>query len=479
MPQPASIQVVAHAPKKPVELIAMVIGHSSARLPRVVEAAAARMAKGEGPAREMLLTPEGRYLLIKPEEKPWLIGGEAWRILGGRIAEAVRTAKVTTAEILVGGKAEIPALVEGLILGDYRFDQLRSGKEAERKPLTIHLPGHSGIIEAIAAGTATARAQNLARELCDLPPNLLNPEIFAKRALAELRGLSVQTKTIAGCAALRRAGFPGLAQVGQAGSAAPHLIELHWRPRGVAPGARSVRLALVGKGITFDSGGISLKPGDKMWEMKADMSGAAAVLAAMTQIARDKVPVAVDAYLCLAENMPDSLAQRPGDIYKARNGKSIHVDNTDAEGRLVLADVLTYACERGATHVVDVATLTGACVVALGEGIGGLMGRGEGFLELVRSAGLDVGEEHWPLPLYGEYRELLDHPHADINNIGGRWGGAITAGLFLAEFVPDTVKWAHLDIAGPAIRTGGWRYYAKGMTGFSTRTLVNLARKLA
>ena len=209
------------------------------------------------------------------------------------------------------------------------------------------------------------------------------------------------------------------------------------------------------------------------------MSAAAAVLAAMPWLARERLPLDVTGYLCLAENMPDSLAQRPGDIYRARNGKSIHVDNTDAEGRLVLADVLTYAGERGATHIIDVATLTGACMVALGDRMGGLLGRSEAFLQSVRAAGQEVGEEFWPLPLYGDYRGLLDHPHADINNVGGRYGGTITAALFLSEFVPEGVSWAHLDIAGPAIQSGGWRYYAKGMTGFATRTLMRLASKLA
>jgi leucyl aminopeptidase len=177
--------------------------------------------------------------------------------------------------------------------------------------------------------------------------------------------------------------------------------------------------------------------------------------------------------------MPDKNAQRPGDIYRARNGKYIHVDNTDAEGRLVLADVLTYAAEKGATHVVDIATLTGACLVALGDKISGLLGRNQTFLDQVRAAGQDVGEEYWQLPLYGEYRALLDHPHADINNTGGRNGGTITAAIFLSEFIPDTVKWAHLDIAGPAMQSGGWRYYAKGMTGVATRTLARIAHKLA
>ncbi|MFM2092139.1 MAG: Cytosol aminopeptidase, partial [Planctomycetota bacterium] len=194
------------------------------------------------------------------------------------------------------------------------------------------------------------------------------------------------------------------------------------------------------------------------------MGGAAAVFAAMKAIAVLAPPVPVTAYLALAENMPDSKAQRPGDIYVTRKGISVHVDNTDAEGRLVLADVLTYACEKGATHLVDVATLTGACMVALGDRVAGLFSRHDDWAGQVRAAGQAVGEELWRLPLHGEYRSLMDHPHADINNIGGRFGGA--------------VKWAHLDVAGPVIQTGGWRYYAKGMTGFATRSLVRIAEDL-
>jgi leucyl aminopeptidase len=263
--------------------------------------------------------------------------------------------------------------------------------------------------------------------------------------------------------------------VGKAGSAPPAMLEIRYVPK-KARGKH--RLALVGKGITFDTGGISIKPGAGMWEMKGDMGGAAAVLGAMKLIAQERPTLPVTGYCALAENMPDSGAVRPGDIYKTRSGKWVHVDNTDAEGRLVIGDVLTYACEQGATHLVDVATLTGACLVALGDRIAGLLGRDEAWLKEVRAAGQESGEEFWPLPLYGEYRSLLDHPHADINNIGGRYGGTITAALFLAEMVDPKVKWAHCDIAGPAIQTGGWRYYTKGMTGFSTRTLARLAHKL-
>jgi leucyl aminopeptidase len=455
------------------DLTVVVIGHCAARLPKLVNAQAVRIAKGEASAPMLLVAGEGSFLLVKPDEKAWLVGGDNWRLLGREIVDAMRTSRAKTATVLLQGKTANPqALVEGLVLGDYRYNALRSGKEGKRSQLTVRLPGHAAAVE---DGSSIAQCQNLARELSDTPPNLLDPQTFAARAKSELRASGLSVKVTSGTRQLRKAGFPGLAQVGMAGSAEPALVEIHYQPKR-AKGSK--RLALVGKGITFDSGGISLKPGDKMWEMKADMSGAAAVLAAMKHIAISRPDIPVTGYLCLAENMPDRNAQRPGDIYRARNGKFIHVDNTDAEGRLVLADVLTYACEEGATHLVDVATLTGACMVALGDRIGGMMGRHPAFLDNVRAAGQEVGEELWPLPLYGEYRSLLDHPHADLNNTGGRYGGAITAGIFLSEFVPDGVKWAHLDIAGPAIQTGGWRYYAKGMTGFSSRTLMRLPHRL-
>ncbi|MBA2479698.1 MAG: leucyl aminopeptidase family protein [Planctomycetes bacterium] len=468
--------IIDAKPIKKPDLTVVIVGHSAAKLPKLIEAQAARMAKGNGGGPSNMITADGRYLLLKPDEKAWLVGGENWRLLGRDIADALRSGKLESALVLAHGRsANVQALVEGIALGDYRFNLCRSGKESKRSRIEVHIPGHGPAIE---AGLLTSGAQNLARELADTPPNLLNPQTFAARARAELSGTGIDVRITSGANALRKAGFPGLAQVGMAGSAEPCLVEMHYKPGKKRKSKKDVRLALVGKGITFDSGGISLKPGDKMWEMKGDMSGAAAVLGAMSWIAEHEPGIPISGYLCLAENMPDRTAQRPGDIYQARNGKWIHVDNTDAEGRLVLSDVLTYAGERGATHIVDVATLTGACMVALGDRMGGLMGRGDAFLQSVRAAGQEAGEEFWQLPLYGEYRSLLDHPHADLNNIGGRFAGAITAGIFLSEFVPENTQWAHLDIAGPAIQSGGWRYYAKGMTGFATRTLIRLAQKL-
>ena len=453
------------------DLTVVVVGHASVRLPKLVEAIAARIAKGEVAAPQHIYATDGRFLLIKPEAKPWLAGGEAWRACGRDVVDCLRAHKLSTATVhAAGATAEIQALAEGCLLADYRFIRWRSGKDAKRAPIAVHLPGHA---EAVAAAALVAGAQNLARDLADAPPNELHPQSFVERARAAVAGTGMAIEVVSGVKALRKAGFPGLVQVGMAGSSEPALVVIRYQPKKAKKGG--AKLALVGKGLTFDSGGISIKPGDKMWEMKADMSGAAAVLGAMTAIAGMKPAVPVTGYLCLAENMCDSLAQRPGDIYRARNGKTIHVDNTDAEGRLVLADVLTYAAEQGATHIVDVATLTGACLVALGDKVAGLFSRHDDWADQVRQSAGAAGEDCWRLPMHGEYRSMLDHPHADINNIGGRYGGSITAAIFLSEFVPETVKWAHLDIAGPAIQTGGWRYYAKGMTGFSTRTLIRLA----
>jgi leucyl aminopeptidase len=237
------------------------------------------------------------------------------------------------------------------------------------------------------------------------------------------------------------------------------------------------RLALVGKGITFDTGGISIKPADKMWEMKGDMSGGAAVLFAMKAIGKLRPSVDVVGIVPTAENTPDANAQLPGDVFFAKNGKSIMVDNTDAEGRLILTDGLFQAGEEGATHIVDIATLTGACVRALGPSIAGAMGNSRDLIQAVIRSGRNHGEDFWELPLHPEYKEMIKAPCADVNNTGGPLAGAITAGLFLQEFVPEGAAWAHLDIAGPFIREKEWKYYEAGAIGFGLKTLVDLAQR--
>jgi leucyl aminopeptidase len=214
-----------------------------------------------------------------------------------------------------------------------------------------------------------------------------------------------------------------------------------------------------------------------MWEMKGDMSGGAAVLAAMQAIGKLKPPVNVIGIVPAAENSPDANAQRPGDIFRAKNGKTIMVDNTDAEGRLILTDGLFVAGQEKATHIVDAATLTGACVRALGPSIAGIMGNSPELIDAVVASGRNHGESYWELPLPEEYKEMLKSPYADINNIGGAVAGASTAGLFLQEFVPEDTAWAHLDIAGPFLMEKNWKYYEPGGVGFGTKTMVDLAER--
>jgi leucyl aminopeptidase len=236
-------------------------------------------------------------------------------------------------------------------------------------------------------------------------------------------------------------------------------------------------VALVGKGVTFDTGGISIKPADKMWEMKGDMSGGAAVIYAMKAIGKLRPDVNVTGIIPTAENSPDANAQRPGDIFYAKNGKSIMVDNTDAEGRLILTDGLHLAGESKATHILDIATLTGAIVRALGDSIAGVMGNNPDLIRAVIQSGRNHGESFWELPLPEEYKDLIKAPCADWNNTGGPTAGALTAGLFLQEFVPPGTAWAHLDIAGPYLKEKNWKYYEAGAIGFGLKTLVDVVER--
>lgn len=452
------------------QLVAVVSDHCSVDLPGVVVEEMRRLSADKKRETSCVVTEAGTYLVVKLPDKHWLVGGEKWRLTGQRIAASVRANGFTSACVPIDAAPEdVRALVEGIVIGDYAFDAFRRSADSRRERITIRIPGYGS---AIRRALAVAEPQNTAREFLDLPANVLNPATFVRRARRACRGSGLQTRVTQGLRALEEARFPGLVQVGKAGSAEPALLEMHYRPRRRS----ATKLALVGKGITFDSGGLSLKPPPTMPSMKADMAGAGAMLGAMLMIARLKPRIAVSAYMALAENMPGSGACRPGDIYVARNGKSIHIQSTDAEGRLVLSDTLTFACERGATHIVEASTLTGACMVALGNSVAALMANDDAWAGEVRAAGLRVGEEFWQLPLYGEYREQLEHPHADLNNTGGRWAGTITAGIFLSEFVSKGVKWAHCDIAGKAFREDrAWRYYAKGATAFGARTFAELA----
>lgn len=459
----------------------LIVGHTTASTTGVVEAEAARLASGASDGPLLVATEAGHVLLVKPKAQSWATGHDEWRILGSDIAAELRRTGLESALIDVSAEREqVQALVEGVLLGDYRFTACRSGKAAKRSKLSVRVPGYKA---AVTAAVQVAEAQNLAREVTNAPGNILTPTEFVARARKAFRGTGVSISATSGVTALTKAGFPGLVQVGKGSATPPVLLEVRYRPESgkKGKGAKSTKakagqphLALVGKGITFDSGGISLKPGPGMWAMKADMGGAAAVLGGMSLIAQAKPNFPVTAYFALAENMPDATAQKPGDTWQARNGTWVHVDNTDAEGRLVLADVLTYACEQGATHMLDFATLTGAAIIALGDKVAAIMGRHPEWTGKVRSAGAAVGETLWELPLHGEYRAQLNHPLADLNNIGGRPAGTITAGIFLSEFVEESVQWAHCDIAGPVMLEKKWKYYAEGFTGFGVRTIGNI-----
>ena len=403
-----------------------------------------------------------------------------WENLKVFVARSIRMAKdrgLGRVCVLMNTDAAAPFVgkaVEGAILGAYSFDRYKSEKSDLDKiqvsiaALKSHDQQNRHYLQRY---TLVSEAVNEARDMINEPGSVAVPEYMAEaaRKIAKESNLDLR---IWDEKKLEKDGYNGLLQVGRGSSHPPRLIRLAYRAR-KAKG----HLAFVGKGVTFDTGGISLKPADKMFEMKGDMSGGAAVLYAMKAIGKIKPDVNVTGIVPTAENFPDANAQRPGDIFYAKNGKSIMVDNTDAEGRLILTDGLHLAGEEKATHVLDIATLTGACVRALGLSVAGIMGNAPKLIQAVIRSGQNQGESFWELPLPAEYKELLKTPYADLNNIGGPVAGALTAGLFLEEFVPQATPWAHLDIAGPFIRDKEWKYYEAGAIAFGLKTLVDLAER--
>jgi leucyl aminopeptidase len=372
--------------------------------------------------------------------------------------------------------ALVEAAALGAALGAYRYP----GRPQADPPVAA--PDHVSVVVADTAGldAAIARARvlgectALTRLLVDTPPGDLPPEALATQAVAAVEGLGVGVEVL-DVEALDRGGFGGILAVGQGSANPPRLVRLTWAPEGATS-----HLGLVGKGITFDSGGLSLKPPTGMITMKTDMAGAAAVLGTVCAVARLGLAVQITAYLAIAENMPSGSAQRPGDVITAYGGRTVEVLNTDAEGRLVMMDALTRCAEDDPDAVVDIATLTGAQIVALGSRIAGAMGNDDGFRGQVVAAAGAAGELVWPMPIGEELRPSLDSPVADLANIGERNGGMMTAAAFLREFVPSALPWAHLDIAGPSWVDGSpWGYNGKGATGFGVRTLVQLAESMA
>ncbi len=371
--------------------------------------------------------------------------------------------------------AAVQAIAEGLTLSGFSGDRYKSGERAGAPPEQMLVVGFagtgSGTLESAAdRGRVLGESCNIARELSNEPSNVLTPSAFATRsaAIAHSAGLNVEILDETDIARLHMGLLLGVAK----GSAEPpRVIVVRHDPPGAPP---SPVLGLVGKGITFDTGGISIKPADGMERMKDDMSGGAAVVCAMRAMALLHAPIRVVGVVPTTENMPGGRALKPGDVLTGASGKTVEVVNTDAEGRLILGDGLWYAQQLGATHLVDVATLTGACVVALGKIATGLFGRPGEWVDIVRRTAERAGDRCWPMPLYEEYADQLKSEIADMTNSGGRPGGACTAATFLKEFAGDR-SWVHLDVAGTAWADEAKPWQPKGATGVAVRTLAELA----
>ena len=370
---------------------------------------------------------------------------------------------------------DLGAAAEGFVLGSYAFTAYKSDAgQAPLAALELLVPEvDAGAAAVLARARAVARAVTTARELVNTPANDLFPASFAERAsaLGTEAGLTVE---VLDEVALAAGGYGGILGVGQGSSRPPRLVRLTYSGGGTA------KVGLVGKGITFDTGGISIKPAAGMEDMTSDMAGAAAVIATMVLVAELLLPLTVIATVPMAENMPSATAQRPGDVLTQYGGTTVAVLNTDAEGRLILADAMVRACEDGIDYLIDTATLTGAQVVALGNRTPGVLGT-DAFRDRVAAISQSVGEAGWAMPMPDELRAELDSPVADLQNItNSRAGGMLAAALFLAEFVAEGVQWAHLDVAGPAYNTGAVHgYTGKGGTGVPVRTMIAVLEDIA
>jgi len=369
------------------------------------------------------------------------------------------------------GPAAAQAVTEGLMLGNFDGDKYRTDKK-DRPVESAALVGFEAAAQpGVDRGRIIGESQNFTRELGNEPSNLLTPTLLAERAAAMARGAGLEVDVLDE-KRIAQLNMGALLSVARGSAEPPRVIVLTYTPEKVTPGAPV--LGLVGKAITFDTGGISIKPANDMEKMKFDMAGGAAVLGAMRALARLKPSIKVIAVIPSTENMPGGRAQKPGDVQIAMSGKSIEVINTDAEGRLVLSDGINYAKQLGATHLVDAATLTGAIVVALGNVNTGVFGSDAAFTERVLASARRAGEKMWHMPLDDDYREQIKSTIADIQNVGGRGAGASTAAWFLREFTGDT-PWVHLDIAGTAWLDDAKPWAGKGGTGVAVRTLVDLA----
>lgn len=403
---------------------------------------------------------------------------EACRLLRQKGIDNVATVAQGAGIAGISLESAAQAVTEGALLGVYSFRKhiTKEAEYGEIKQLTIVAADEAKLPileQGCYRGRVLAEATNLARDMVNEPANYMTPSRMAETAmrLAETYGLEL---SIIEREQMKELGMGALLGVAQGSREPPKFIVLRYQGNN----SGEADIALVGKGITFDSGGISIKPSEKTEEMKGDMAGGAAVVAAISAIAQLKPKINVVAIIPATENLPGGSALKPGDILTAMNGKTIEIISTDAEGRLILADALSYAKKLTAKIVVDVATLTGACRVALGDVCSGIFGNNQELVDKVIAAGAEAGELIWQMPMYEEYKEQIKSDVADVKNIGGKYGGAITAAQFLAEFAGDT-PWVHLDIAGTSITDKEKNYLVKGATGVPVRTLVNLVLSLA
>ncbi len=465
-----------------VEADLLVVGlHQDEELPAEL-AAAAGASDARGAFKKLsAIHPErpGRGVVVglgKRED----MDAERARVAAALAAkEAGRLEATTLAWLLPGSdddEATAEGLVTGTILGSYRFDRFRGPDPDDPPPPALEsltVIGPAGVAGAAESARVCAEAQNRARDLQSLPSNVATPSYLGRRAREIASAHGAVTADVLGREEITEKGMGGLVAVSQGTAEEPHLIILRYAGGGSGP-----TLGLVGKGVTFDTGGISLKPSAAMHEMKMDMSGAAAVLQAVAAIAELSLEIDLIAVIPATENMPSSTAIKPGDIITQYNGKTVEVNNTDAEGRLILADALAYAVELGAERIVDLATLTGAVLIALGSTYAALISNDDDLAAAVEQAGGTTGELVWRLPLHPEYKELTTGTVADLTNASAkRKAGTIYAGSFLEEFVGET-PWAHVDIAGTAWDVGR-PYTGDAGSGFGVRLLVELARGLA
>src|SRR6266404_5106919 len=429
-------------------------------------------------AKRLLLVGGGKAKTFSAAELRKLAGA-AVRTLKSK---SIRSLAFVVPESAIPASQGLRAIVEGAFVGNFdpgNYKSDRNEKDQKIDAVTIVVPGNAqgahgdtkALEGAMQAGRIVAESQNFTRDLVNEPSNRMTPTMMAERAkkMAAEVGLNCETYGADKIKQLKMGAFWGVAQ---GSDEPPALIVLRYDPVGAAD---KVHLGLVGKAVTFDTGGISIKPADGMEKMKYDMAGGATMIGAMRAIALLKPKVKVIGIVCATENMPSGMAQKPGDVQTAMSGKTIEVINTDAEGRMVLADGLCYARQLGCTHLVDAATLTGAVVVALGYNNAGIFANDDAMYERFHSANAKAGEKMWRMPLDDEYKEQIRSGIADIVNSGGRWGGAITAAMFLKEFAEDT-PWLHLDIAGTAWMEETKSWMAKGPSGIAVRSLVEFVR---